>query len=120
VLLVEDEPAVLRLTARVLERAGHTVLEAADGAAALERIDEDGARIDAVLTDVVMPLMSGPELATRLKQSHPELPVVFMSGYPEQMVVRQQALEPGATLVEKPFTARTLLDALAVALERGS
>jgi FixJ family two-component response regulator len=83
-------------------------------------MEEDGARVDVVLTDVVMPRMSGPELAARLKQTQPEVPVVFMSGYPEQMVLRGQALEPGATLVEKPFTARTLLDTLAVALEQGS
>jgi len=116
VLVVEDEPAVLRLAARVLAGAGHSVREAGDGAAALELIEAGGEQIDAVLTDVVMPKLSGPELAAALGRSHPELPVVFMSGYPEQMVSREQGLDPGTALVEKPFTARALLDAVGRAL----
>jgi signal transduction histidine kinase/ActR/RegA family two-component response regulator len=116
VLVVEDEPAVLRLAARVLERAGHSVREAGDGAAALEVIEAEGDGIDAVLTDVVMPRLSGPELAQALRRSRPGLPVVFMSGYPQQMVSRDQGLEAGVALVEKPFTARALLDAVGRAL----
>jgi PAS domain S-box-containing protein len=116
VLVVEDEPAVLRLAARVLERGGHSVRLAGDGAEALELIEADAEGIDVVLTDVVMPRLSGPQLAQELGRSRPELPVVFMSGYPEQMVSRDQGLEPGVTLVEKPFTARALLDAVGRAL----
>jgi CheY-like chemotaxis protein len=116
VLVVEDEPAVLRLAARVLERGGHSVREAADGVAALELLEAAGGEIDAVLTDVVMPKLSGPELATELRRTRPKLPVVFMSGYPEQMFARDQGLEPGTALVEKPFTARALLDAVGRAL----
>jgi PAS domain S-box-containing protein len=117
ILVVEDEQAVLRVTARVLRDAGHTVLEAADGAAALEVVEAEGERIDLVLSDVIMPRVSGAELAASLAESHPRLPVVFMSGYPEEMVARRQRLAPGAALVEKPFAARALLNAVAEALD---
>ena len=110
ILVVEDEPAVRRLTCRILTRDGYRVLQAPDGARALAMWDEHGEEIDLLLTDVVMPGMSGKELAERLG-----IEPVFMSGYTDDVVLRH-GLE-GLRLVQKPFDARTLLGAVRSALD---
>jgi CheY-like chemotaxis protein len=116
VLLVEDEDPVRRIANQLLSRNGFRVLEAKSGDEALLRV-VDGP-VDLVLTDVVMPRMSGPELALRLQRARPDLPVVFMSGYSE----RQGDWEDGTVVLSKPFTAETLLAKLHEALhpERAS
>jgi signal transduction histidine kinase/HAMP domain-containing protein len=109
VLLVEDEPAVRDLAVRVLREQGYTVLDAPNGAEALRIAHEhDGRRIDLLLTDVVMPLMSGSALAEQLRAAHPEIKVLFASGYTDEAIVRHGVLSPGVTLIQKPFTPATL------------
>jgi PAS domain S-box-containing protein len=111
VLLVEDEAAVRVAARRILERAGYSVLEAADGREALHVCDARGRSatpIDLLLTDMVMPEMSGRELAARFRELHPTGAIAFMSGYTQDAVLRQGVLEPGAVFVQKPFTPESL------------
>jgi two-component system, cell cycle sensor histidine kinase and response regulator CckA len=110
ILVVEDEDAVRRLTCRILTREGYTVLEAPDGRHALDTWDEHPGQIDLLLTDVVMPGMSGKELAERLG-----IEPVFMSGYTDDVISRHGM--DGLRLVQKPFDAQTLLGAVRSALD---
>ncbi len=110
ILVVEDEAAVRRLTCRILAREGYTVLDAADGPRALATWDEHAGEIDLLLTDVVMPGMSGKELADRLG-----IEPVFMSGYTDDVISRHGM--DGLRLVQKPFDAHTLLGAVRNALD---
>ena len=110
ILVVEDEDAVRRLTCRILAREGYTVLEAPDGRHALNTWDAHPGDIDLLLTDVVMPGMSGKELAERLG-----IEPVFMSGYTDDVMLRH-GME-GLRLVQKPFDAQTLLGAVRSALD---
>jgi len=110
ILVVEDEDAVRRLTCRILTREGYTVLDAPDGPRALDTWDEHGGEIDLLLTDVVMPGMSGKELAERLG-----IEPVFMSGYTDDVISRHGM--DGLRLVQKPFDAQTLLGAVRSALD---
>jgi two-component system, cell cycle sensor histidine kinase and response regulator CckA len=109
ILVVDDEEAVRSSTRRALERAGYTVIPAIDGADALRLFTEHDGAVDLVVTDVVMPGLSGRELVGRLKIMSPELPVLFVSGYTEEGVKKQGVLEPGTAYLEKPFTAEKLL-----------
>jgi PAS domain S-box-containing protein len=115
ILLAEDEEAVRRSVQRLLERAGHTVLVAADGAAALQLLVERAGRVDLVLTDATMPVLGGRELAARVAARYPTVPVVLMSGYSERLAAASGGAQPLATL-QKPFTADELRDAVAEAL----
>jgi len=101
VLVVEDRDAVRRLVRLTLERAGYTVIEAAGGAEALDLAAHYPAVIDLVLSDVVMPRMSGPELVQALRETRPDLRVLFMSGHPERSRELTEELAAGA-LIQKP------------------
>ena len=109
--MVEDEAPVRAVTRQLLERNGYTVLEAPDGPAALALVDaeEGGRHIDLLLTDVIMPGMSGRELAAQLNARRPNVRVLFMSGYTDDAVVRHGMLEPGLAYLEKPFRPTALL-----------
>ena len=108
VLLVEDEDAVRNACRRILERAGFHVIEARDGTQALSEVGDT--TIDLLLTDVIMPGdLSGKDLAARIQESRPGLPVLFMSGYTADVISKKGILEPGITVVEKPFTSSDLL-----------
>jgi len=107
-LLTEDDPIMRKLTRKMLEEHGYKVLEAVDGEAALHVISRNSTRIDLILTDVVMKGMNGPELVLRLMDSHPEMKVVYMSGYTGELVAHQ-GLQSGIRLLEKPFTRAALL-----------
>ena len=120
VLLVEDNASLRRLTRRVLERHGYHVLEAASGFAALANVDESKEPIDLVLTDVILPDISGPEVARRVRSRFPQVPALFISGYTDDDVLRRGLLHDGAPFLQKPFTAdvlasrvREVLDSLA-------
>jgi len=113
--LAEDDPIMRKLTRRMLEEHSYTVLEAIDGEAALDVIAGNSTRIDLTLTDVVMKGMNGPELVLRLMDSHPEMKVVYMSGYTGELVAHQ-GLQSGIRLLEKPFTKSALLKAIDEAL----
>jgi PAS domain S-box-containing protein len=104
VLLVEDEEVVRNLVREILERNGYAVLEARNGAEALELGQTCGAPIHLLVTDVVMPKMSGRELAERLVAIHPETRVLYMSGYTDGAISQQGVLDPQTELLQKPFT----------------
>ncbi|MEX2584594.1 MAG: PAS domain S-box protein [Gemmatimonadota bacterium] len=109
ILVVEDEVAVRVLVRRVLERMGYHVLDAPDGQAAIELLQTNGIEPDLLLTDVVMPGMSGRELADQLVERLPELEVLYMSGYTDESIVHHGVLDPGVAFIEKPFTPDVLL-----------
>ncbi len=110
VLVVEDEPAVRQLTARILRRNGYSVLEAASGMEALTLAADH--QFDMLLTDLVMPQMSGSELAQRIQGMYPEIPILFMSGYSQDVLGPRGALDEDAPLIQKPFAAADLLKAM--------
>jgi PAS domain S-box-containing protein len=118
VLVVEDEVAVRRVVRRILAPHGHTVLEAADGRDALAVLAAYDGPIDLVLTDVVMPGLSGRALATQIAAERPGTAVLFMSGYTDDEIVRRDLAVPGAAVLEKPFTPDDLLAAVDAALGR--
>lgn len=109
VLLVEDEPPVRNLTARILRAGGYEVVEAADGEEAL-RLEGGEERIDLMLTDLVMPGMSGKELADAMSRRRPGLGLLFMSGYTDDVVLRNGVMERQIAFLEKPFSSGDLLD----------
>jgi CheY-like chemotaxis protein len=118
VLLVEDDPMVRRLTTRVLSEAGYDVTVAEDAEAALALVRTPGTEVDVLLSDVVMPGMSGVELAQRVAELVPGIRVVFMSGYTGDSVSREAVRDFEAGFVDKPFTPETLLGGVADAFER--
>jgi two-component system, cell cycle sensor histidine kinase and response regulator CckA len=118
VLVVEDEVSVRTLVSRILRRAGYTVLEAESGAAAAQSTERHPGAIDLLLTDVVMPNMSGRAVADQLLQRYPGLRVLFMSGYTDHAIVDQGVLDPGTELIEKPFAPDVLLRRVRALLDR--
>jgi CheY-like chemotaxis protein len=107
VLVVDDEAAVRRFATRVLEREGFQVVEATDGAEALEQL-KSTASVDLVLTDIVMPRMNGVELMQALSLSHPRLPVILMSGY-ATAALSELGIATPCSIIPKPFPAERLL-----------
>jgi DNA-binding NtrC family response regulator len=118
VLLVEDDEMVRNLTRRMLAGRGYTVLTASRGEDALGVVERHGGPIDLLVTDVVMPGMSGRDVARRVAALRPEVKVLYLSGYTDDAIVRHGMLEPGIAFVQKPFSGdmlarkvRELLDA---------
>jgi two-component system, cell cycle sensor histidine kinase and response regulator CckA len=109
VLLVEDEPGVRSFASQVLTQAGFRVLEASTGEEAEALASVPGESLAVLLTDVVMPGINGRVLAERLRALHPRLAVLYMSGYPNDMVVRAGVMLDGSNYIQKPFTAESLL-----------
>jgi signal transduction histidine kinase/CheY-like chemotaxis protein len=116
VLVAEDEPGVREVVRRLLDRNGYEVLEAASGKEALSIMATTGRRIDVLLTDVVMPGLSGKELATLVKKASSDVKVVFMSGYTNDIIAKQGVLHADEILVQKPFSEDELLTKLREAL----
>jgi signal transduction histidine kinase len=109
ILLVEDAELVRNLARQVLETAGYRVLEAASAEAAIDLCERiNGDRIDLLLTDVVMPGMSGNEMSRILLRKQPGMPVLYMSGYTDDAIVQHGMLEPGINFLQKPFTPGAL------------
>lgn len=119
VLLVEDETSVRQFAARVLRARGFEVIEAENAAAGLEMMSSSELTVDVLLTDVIMPGMSGPELAERLQQSWPDLPVVYMSGYTKDTVVQRGVAAGETGFVQKPFKAAELAARVSEVLNAG-
>jgi CheY-like chemotaxis protein len=107
VVVVEDAEGLRLLVTILLERLGYTVLVAANSDEAMQ-LFEAGRSVDLLLTDVVMPGSSGPELATRLREKQPALKVLYMSGYTDDAIIHHGVLEPGIAFLHKPFTSEAL------------
>ncbi|CAN5617784.1 hypothetical protein BH23GEM10_BH23GEM10_09070 [soil metagenome] len=118
ILLVEDEKAVRDLAVRILDRQGYDVMVATNGREALEIIATDTRHIDLLLTDVVMPELNGQDLAAALRSQRPDIPVLFMSGYNEEAILRDGVLAEGASFLEKPFSPAVLLERIRSILDR--
>jgi two-component system, cell cycle sensor histidine kinase and response regulator CckA len=108
ILVVEDDPLVLGIARRALVEDGFRVFEANNGRKALELMERESG-IDAVLTDLAMPELGGRELARRLRERRPELPIVFMTGYTDDIVSRRGLLGAGVPLLEKPLSPDTIV-----------
>ena len=108
ILIVEDDDSVRSIVVAMLVDTGYTILKASDGAEALRVCGEHKGRIDLMLTDVVMPKMSGRELADMLVKTHPKMKVLFMSGYTDDAIQHHGVLDPGIAFIEKPFSQVSL------------
>ena len=112
VLVVDDDASVLFASRRILARYGYTVLEAPGGEEALQVAREHAPKIDVVLTDMRMPGMDGPTLASRLVTILPAVRIVYMSGYTHELL-EQELKAPGRAFLAKPFTIQQLTETLA-------
>ena len=120
VLLAEDEEVVRRLTGRILAQAGYHVLVATTGAEALAVSEAYDGPIHLLISDVVMPQMSGGELRRRLAAARPSVRILYLSGYTDPGIVQQGLLEGGAAFLQKPFTAEALLRKVRDVLDNGT
>ena len=117
ILVVEDAEAIRSMVCTMLSQQGYRCLEAADGVDALRMLDETALPVHLVLTDVIMPKMTGAELGRHLVRRRPDLPIVFMSGYCDDPAVRDFERMP-LIFLPKPFTATALLDKVRQALDQ--
>jgi two-component system cell cycle sensor histidine kinase/response regulator CckA len=108
VLVVDDEPDVLRLVEAILSEHGYTVVLAKGADNAIRTFERMAKKPDLILTDVVMPGMSGPMMVDHLLQIDPQVRVLFMSGYDDRQVVQKYVVEKGFALIAKPFTLQRL------------
>ncbi len=118
ILLVEDKEELRSTTRRVLERLGYTVLEAADGEEGLAALHSERSRIDLILSDVLMPKLSGPELYQAVHAVDPAARFLFTSGYSESDISQRSLLEPGVMFVAKPWTIADLARQVRKALDK--
>ena len=119
VLVVDDEERVRHLIARALTGAGYEVLEAADGTQALALLESLGDRLRLAIIDVVMPGVTGRELAATAQDRWPRLPIIFISGYPLSYLEERDLFDPGIPLLKKPFLPSLLLERVEDLLRRG-
>lgn len=117
ILVIDDEPAVLKITGRILEAGGFRVQLATDGASALASVAADGPP-DLVVTDLIMPGMGGVEVAKRLVENCPDLPILFVSGYSSDDLRQELGIGSQRFLLQKPFTAQALMQKVARVLSR--
>lgn len=119
VLVVEDEPAVRELAAFALREKGYTVFEAVNGEEGLRVARQHEGKIDLVLTDVIMPVMGGKEMADHLRTSHPDTKVLFTSGYTQDAIGHHGVLRPGIVFLQKPYMTTTLARKVREVLDEG-
>ena len=119
VLVVEDEPALRNLLNNMLTAHGYRVILAADGIEALAIVEQQNVRPDLVLTDVIMPGMSGKAMAEQLRAQHPELKVLYMSGYTDNAIIHHGVLDSGIPFIHKPFRRTELVAKIANLLAEG-
>ena len=118
ILLVEDDTAVRGFARRVLAAQGYTVLEAGNGIAALGLAAQHAAAIDLLVTDVVMPGLNGRVLADRLRASRPDLPVLYVSGFPEKHLDEPELVGPHVAFLQKPYSADAIARAVRASLDQ--
>ena len=111
ILLVEDEPMVRTVAERALTRHGYTVLTADNGEEALEIARPRASEIDLLISDVVMPMMDGPTMVREARKTHPDLPILFMSGYAEEQL-RKSIDIANVAFLPKPFSVQELAEAV--------
>ncbi len=119
ILVVEDEIAILDIISFVLRREGYRVYSALNGKEAIEIISSKNTHVDLLIADLIMPGMSGTELASCLKEQFPEIRIIYTSGYTEDMLVQKDKLEWDAVFLEKPFSPNDLLRLCAIVLQKG-
>jgi CheY-like chemotaxis protein len=119
ILVVEDEEQVRQMTVEALRELGYTVVQAGDGAQALSQLAAQP-RVDLLFTDVVMPNMSGRQLADRARESLPDLRVLYTTGYTRNAVVHNGILDPGVAFLPKPFSFEQLASKIHEALSEGA
>jgi two-component system cell cycle sensor histidine kinase/response regulator CckA len=117
VLVVDDEPLVLRLCCSILERQGYHVLSAGSAQEALKVCENRAPKPHLLLSDVIMPKIKGTDLAERVWKIYPEMRVLYMSGFDGREIPEYDILRSGAKLIPKPFTPRELLIAVRAALD---
>ncbi|MBW3552661.1 MAG: PAS domain S-box protein [Gemmatimonadetes bacterium] len=117
ILLVEDDASVRKLAGRILRGRGYRVVEAGNGAEAWSIFRAAADPIDLVLSDVVMPELGGRELVERITAERPGMPVILMSGYTDDVILRHGAREVGAAFLEKPFTPAALVEQVRLTLD---
>jgi len=120
ILVVEDEPAILKASGRILKRLGYTVIQASTPGEALGLAQDHQGGLDLLLTDVIMPEMSGQALVEEVKRTHPGLAFLFMSGYTADAIAHRGVLEEGFHFLQKPFSVKELAEAVRGALDDGS
>ncbi len=116
ILLVEDEPIVLEMAAEILRYLGYAVIEAATPQDALQRIKGAAHPVDLLMTDIILPMMNGRELATQIAAIYPNIKWLFVSGYPADMVAQRGVLESGVHFLHKPFSLHELATKVSQAL----
>jgi CheY-like chemotaxis protein len=116
ILVVDDEPALRQAVVEILRSSGYTVLEAQSAPEAVSIAEKHSEELDVLLTDIVMPVMRGPEVARRITKLHPSVHVIFMSGYAEGLP--ETELPPNSTFLQKPFRFATLLEQLKLVRRR--
>jgi CheY-like chemotaxis protein len=109
ILLVEDDPRVRAAVRRILERSPYVITEAASAPEAIDAFTANHGRFDLLITDMMMPTMTGAELIRELRERNPSLRAIIMSGYSEEATTRDWRLPPNASFLEKPISPRTLL-----------
>jgi DNA-binding response OmpR family regulator len=119
ILLVEDEAPLRRMLQESLASAGYRVLEGNDGTDAIRKFEKQATSIDLLLTDVVMPLVNGRQLAQRMTSAGPQMRVIYMSGYADDVIAYHGILDESTTLIQKPFSPAALLAKVREVLDAG-
>lgn len=117
ILVVEDEPTMLRLIQEALEDAGHKVLSAPNGSAGLKAFESNKEDIRLVITDLMMPKLNGVEMARMIRKESSTVPILFISGYADDLVFEDEVMKGPTMFMPKPFRQDTLVDEVAAILE---